>query len=366
MSSSSLSETTPPPAEPAPLPPRPRAPMALVVLATLAVGYTLWAAQSVILPVLLAMFFALVGNPIIRLLQKLHLPRMLAALLVVAGGLAASGALAVQLAGPATEWVQQAPQQMRQISRQVQALVKPMQQANQAAESFARAAGGEGNRKVQVVRTQLDDPYKALVRTPKLAASVLAVVLLTLFFMIYGDSLQRNVIALIPNRQQKRFTSEILRSMEREISRYVLTITVINTLLGLVLVGVLLLLGIDLPDALLWGTVAALLNFAPYVGPLIGIMLMLLVGFVEFRDPLTATLPALCYLALHTLEGQLITPIVLGRSMAISPLMLILALMLFGWLWGMVGLLLAVPLLVCVKLVLTRLDGMHGWAKLLE
>ncbi|MNM84933.1 AI-2 transport protein TqsA [compost metagenome] len=340
--------------------------MALVVLATLAVGYTLWAAQSVILPVLLAMFFALVGNPIIRLLQKLHLPRLLAALLVVLGGLAASGALAVQLAGPATEWVQQAPQQMRQISRQVQALVKPMRQANLAAENFARAAGGEGNRKVQVVRTQLDDPYKALVRTPKLAASVLAVVLLTLFFMIYGDSLQRNVIALIPNRQQKRFTSEILRSMEREISRYVLTITVINTLLGLVLVGVLLLLGIDLPDALLWGTVAALLNFAPYVGPLIGIMLMLLVGFVEFRDPLTATLPALCYLALHTLEGQLVTPIVLGRSMAISPLMLILALMLFGWLWGMVGLLLAVPLLVCAKLVLTRLDGMHGWAKLLE
>src|SRR5690606_21471708 len=132
-----------------------------------------------------------------------------------------------------------------------------------------------------------------LVRTPKLAASVLAVVLLTLFFMIYGDSLQRNVIALIPNRQQKRFTSEILRSMEREISRYVLTITVINTLLGLVLVGVLLLLGIDLPDALLWGTVAALLNFAPYVGPLIGIMLMLLVGFVELRDTLTATLRAL-------------------------------------------------------------------------
>ncbi|MGH8053891.1 MAG: AI-2E family transporter [Stenotrophomonas sp.] len=364
--SSPLPEIPPSTSEATPLPPRPRAPMALVVLATLAVGYTLWAAQSVILPVLLAMFFALVGNPIIRVLQKLHLPRLLAALLVVLGGLSASGVLAVQLAGPATEWVQQAPQQMRQISRQVQALVKPMQQANLAAESFARAAGGEGNRKVQVVRTQLDDPYKALVRTPKLAASVLAVVLLTLFFMIYGDSLQRNVIALIPNRQQKRFTTEILRSMEREISRYVLTITVINTALGLVLVGVLLLLGIDLPDALLWGTVAALLNFAPYVGPLIGILLMLLVGFVEFRDPLTATLPALCYLALHTLEGQLITPIVLGRSMAISPLMLILALMLFGWLWGMVGLLLAVPLLVCIKLVLSRLDGMHGWAKLLE
>ena len=346
--------------------PRPRAPTALLVLATLAVGYTLWAAQSVILPVLLAMFFALVGNPIIRALQKVRVPRFLAAVLVVLGGLAGSGVLAVQLAGPARDWVQQAPQQLRQISRQVQALVKPVQQANQVAESFARAAGGEGNRKVQVVRTQLDDPYKVLVRTPKLAASALAVVLLTLFFMIYGENLQRHVLALLPNRQQKRFTAEILRSIEHEISRYVLTISVINVLVVLALAGALVLLGIDLPDALLWGTVAALLNFAPYVGALIGIALMLLVGFVEFRDPLTAALPALCYLALHTLEGQLVTPVVLGRSMAISPLMLILALMLFGWLWGMVGLLLAVPLLVCVKLVLTRLDGMQGWARLLE
>ncbi|MOA38687.1 AI-2 transport protein TqsA [compost metagenome] len=111
---------------------------------------------------------------------------------------------------------------------------------------------------------------------------------------------------------------------------------------------------------------AALLNFAPYVGPLLGVALMLLMGFVEFRDPLQALLPAAAYLALHTLEGQLVTPIVLGRQMKLSPLVLILALMVFGWAWGMIGLLLAVPLLVCIKLVLARLEGMQGWARLLE
>jgi len=241
-----------------------------------------------------------------------------------------------------------------------------VQQANQAAENFARVAGGESSRRVQIVRTQLDDPYKVLTRAPRLAASVLAVVLLTLFFMIYGQNLQKHAIALFPSRQQQRFTTDILRSIEREVSRYVLTITVINTLVGLVFSGVLLLLGISLQEALLWGTVAALLNFAPYVGPLIGVALMLLMGFVEFSDPLKALLPAACYLALHTIEGQVVTPIVLGRSMAISPLILILSLLVFGWLWGMIGLLLAVPLLVCVKLVLARLDGMHGWARLLE
>jgi predicted PurR-regulated permease PerM len=347
-----MSVPVPPSAEAvvAPPAPRPRAPMSLVILATLAVAFTLWAAQDVVLPILLAMFFALVGNPILRMLQKIWIPRF----------------LGVQLVGPAMEWAQEAPQQLRKVARQVQNLTKPVQQANQAAENFARVAGGEGSRRVQIVRTQLDDPYKVLTRAPRLAASVLAVVLLTLFFMIYGQSLQKHAIALFPSRQQQRFTTDILRSIEREVSRYVLTITVINTLVGLVFSGILLLLGISLQEALLWGTVAALLNFAPYVGPLIGVALMLLMGFVEFSDPFKALLPAACYLALHTIEGQVVTPIVLGRQMAISPLILILALMVFGWLWGMVGLLLAVPLLVCIKLVLARLDGMQGWAKLLE
>lgn len=363
---SAIPDSVPVDGEPTAAAPRPRGPLSLVVLATLAVGFTLWAAQEVILPVLLAMFFALVGNPILRLLQRLWIPRFLGALIVLGLGIGVTGVLAVQLVRPAMEWAQEAPQQLRKIGREIQDLTKPVQQANQAAESFARAAGGDGNRKVQVVRTQMDDPYKVLTSAPRLAASVLAVVLLTLFFMIYGQTLQRHAISLLPTRHQQRFTTDILRSIEREVSRYVLTISVINTLVGLAFAGILVALDVPPPEALLWGTVAALLNFAPYVGPLIGITLMLLMGFVRFPDPLDAALPALCYLGLHTIEGQVVTPIVLGRSMALSPLVLVLALLLFGWLWGIVGLLLAVPLLVCAKLVLSRLDGMQGWARLLE
>ena len=114
------------------------------------------------------------------------------------------------------------------------------------------------------------------------------------------------------------------------------------------------------------GTAVMLLNYAPYVGPLIGIVAMLLVGFISFEEPFQSMLPAVAYLVLHTIEGQIVTPIILGRRMALSPLVLILALMLFGWLWGIIGLLLAVPLLVCVKLVLARVEGMEGWARLLE
>ena len=347
--------------------PRPRASIAVQVLATLAVGYTLYAAQELILPVLLAMFFALIGNPILRMLQRFWIPRFFGAVLVLALGLVGTAALTRQLVVPAGEWIRQVPSQMQELAPKLRNLVRPVREANKAAENIARAAGGESSgAPVRVVRTEVNDPYKALTATPRLVASVLAVVLLTFFFMVYGESLQRNAIALLPGRQQKRITVDILQSIEHEISRYVFTISMINALFGLAFAGALFYLQVPLNEALLWGTMAALLNFAPYVGPLIGIIVMLLMGFVAFNDPLHSLLPAGIYLLLHTFEGQLITPIILGRRMALSPLILILGLMVFGWTWGIIGLLLAVPLLVCVKLVLGKIEGMEGWAKLLE
>ena len=353
-------------AAPAPVP-RPRASIAASVLATLAVGYTLWAAQDLILPVLLAMFFALVGNPIIRLLRRLYVPRFISAILVLSLGMVATLALGRQLAQPAGEWIREAPRELRDLAPKLRTLTKPVTEANRAAENIARAAGGESSKSVTVVRTEANDPYKVLTSTPRAIASVLAVVLLTFFFMVYGGALQRNAVALLPSRQQKKLTVEILQSIETEISRYVFTISIINLMVGLVFAGLLhFALAVPPDEALLWGTMAALLNFAPYVGPLIGMIVMLLMGFVSYDDPLQTLLPALIYLGLHTLEGQIVTPIVLGRRMALSPLVLILALMVFGWLWGIIGLLLAVPLLVCVKLVLARVEGFEGWAHWLE
>ncbi|TZF81923.1 AI-2E family transporter [Cognatilysobacter lacus] len=355
----------PPPAEPSTSPPRPRAPAAVVVLAVLAVGFTLWAAQGLVLPVLLAMFFALVGNPIIRVLKRLYVPRFLGALLVITLGFAGTVVLVEQLVQPATQWIHDAPSGIRSIAPKLRAMIKPVHEANQAAQRLASAAtAGSGDSRT-VVRTETRDPYHWLASTPKIVSSILAVVLLTFFFMVYGENLQRHALGLLSSRQKQRITVDILASIEREISRYVLTITVINFVVGAVIAGLLVWFGVPPQEALLWGTMAFLLNFAPYVGPLLGILTLLIMGFLRYHDWM-AFAPAGIYLLVHTLEGQLLTPIVLGRSMRLSPLVLILALMVFGWVWSMVGLLLAVPLLVCVKLVLSRIEGMEGWARLLE
>ena len=256
----------------------------------------------------------------------------------------------------------------RQLAPKLRELTKPVQDANKAAENFARAAAGtQTGRQPQVVQATPDDPYGKLLATPRVLASLLAVVLLTFFFMVYGENLQRNAIALLAGRQQKKFTVEILHSIEREVSRYVLTISLINIALGLAIAGCLYAIaGIDLQSALLWGTMAMVLNYAPIVGPLIGVAVMLVMGIVTEPDLAHALIPGAIYLGLHTLEGQIVTPVVLGKRMAISPLLLMIALMVFGWAWGIVGLLLAVPLLVCLKIVLAKLDGMEGWARLME
>ena len=345
---------------------RPRASAALVVLATIAALFTLWATRDLLIPLLLAMFFALIGNPIIRALKRIYLPRFLGALLVLVGGLAGTGFLVNQLVEPATTWVHKAPAELRALAPKLRTLMRPMQEASTAAQSIAQAASTGSTRRTTIIKTEVNDPWSAFTSTPKRIASVLAVILLTYFFMVFGDGFQRKAIAMLPNRHQKRVTADILMSIEHEMSRYVLTITLINCIVGALLAGMLFAIGVPPQQALLWGTLAALLNYIPYVGPMMVVGVMLLVGFISFNDVFASMLPALAYLGLHVLEGEIVTPIVLGRRMAISPLVLILALMVCGWMWGIAGLLLAVPMMVCVKIVLSKIDGLTGWANLLE
>ena len=350
--------------------PRPRASMAVLVLATIAVVAVAWLAQSVILPVLLAIFLSLIGNPIIRALRKLYLPRTLAAILVVAGGLMLTGVLVAQLIEPAKEWAHDVPKQVSKLTPKIKTLIKPVQDANRVAENIAHAAGSTATtaQKPMVVRaTSEEDKVISLATTPKHLTQVFSVILLTLFFMIFGENLQRHAIDLLPGWRKKKLTVEILQAIEREMSRYVLTISAINLAMGFAIaLGLYFIAGMNLQEALLWGTMAALLNFAPYLGPAIGVLVMLVVGFVQEDQLWLALLPAGIYLALHTLEGQIVTPVIIGKRLAISPLILMVALLVFGSGWGIVGLLLAVPLLACVKIVLSKIEGMQGWARLLE
>jgi len=364
-----------PTAQPAPVvvpvpaedePPSYRAPVRLIAL-IVSLG-ACWLASGLLIPVMLAMLIALLCNPLVARLRKLWIPRWIGSLLVVVGGLVLSVWLSSLLIGPAADWVKQAPTELRQLAPKFKQITRKVEQANKAAASIVRAAGATPAPPSTAVEDKPTPPnlWSLVSAAPRVLASVLAVVLLAYFFLVYGQDLQRQAIARLPRAKHQEITVEILKRIEADLSHYVLTISLINVCLGAVLAGALYWLGLGIGDALLWGTLAALLNYVPYVGPLSGVALLALVGVVAFDQPGHMLIPPALYLALHVTESQIVSPIVLGRRMAISPLVLLLWLMLWGFLWGVAGLLLAVPMLASMKIVAERVPGWEPWARLIE
>jgi predicted PurR-regulated permease PerM len=364
---SDTTPATPPPVDPPARPRRARLAAPLYILAGLALLYTAWLAGPLIVPVLVAIFLALVGNPVVRIFERLWIPRWIGSLGVIFGGLAALALLANVLVEPAAEWVQQAPSEVRQHAPKLRALTAPFEEASSAAsESLLELSGRPQPVPEAAEETAGNELWAVLSGTPITLASVGAILLLSYFFLVFGGSLQQRVVALFPDRARKRVTVDILRTVQVEVSRYVFTITVINLVLGVLTAVALWLIGLDIEDALLWGFFVALLNYAPYVGPLVAAIALTLVGMVAFDELWHALMVPAAYLALNVLEGQFLTPIILGQRMRISPLILLLWLLLWGWIWGVVGLLLAVPMLVTLKIIASRVEGWQGWASVME
>jgi len=332
---------------------------ALVIIVGL---YTCYFASSLILPLVMAAFFAMLLSPLINRAPLRWLPRGLAALMLVSALVGSLGAVAVFVARPASEWARNTPFLLREAAPKIKAMIEPIQDARRASESFDEFTGGDASAGERiVVRPPTADLLSA---TPRVLGSVLAVLLLTFAFLVYGDDVLNKLLRLRRTRAQKRLTADIVQHIQSDLSRYVLTISATSAVLGGVKALYLWYLGVE--DPLLWGVLAAALNLTPFVGPLLMAMLLSLVGLSQFDTLGAALLPAAGFLVLHALESNLLTPMVLGRTMRINPLAIILWLLLWGWLWGVVGLLVAVPMLVCLKIVASRVEAWQGWSKLLE
>jgi predicted PurR-regulated permease PerM len=359
---------------PAPLLPSPTAHWGPVhLLAVLVFVAGCWAGRELLVPILLGLFLSLVANPVVWKLQQLRMPRWLAGMFVVFGGLALAVTLTTQLATPAGDWLQRAPTALREVAPKLRGLVRQVNEANKAAASVVSAASATPapSTRAQAAALAQAQPkppnlWTLLRGAPRLIAVIGAVILLSYFFVVFGVDLQRRAIALLPYRHQKRLTAEILQTIEFELSRYVLTISTINFVLGCLVAAGLVLVGLPLGDAILWGALGGVLNFAPYIGPVIGVSMLTVVGVVGFDQPWRMLMPPLVYLALQLLETQVVTPIILGKRWLISPLVVLLWLLFCGWLWGIPGVLLAVPILVCFKIVTERVEGLQGWAKVIE
>ena len=267
---------------------------------------------------------------------------------------------------PALQAAENAPRTAYRLKQRVLALTRePMQQADAVGKAMDVIGELRGQKKGQTV-TVVDPAQNgdALSRFSDALTTTASVLILIYFLLVYGENGLRRVVEVAPSLSDKRRTVAVVRSVQAELSRYVLTITSINIALGVAATALFYALGVE--DYLLWGAMAALLNFAPYLGPLVGFLLMLAVGLLQFDQAGAQLAPAAGYLALNILESQAITPMILGRNFSLNPPIILIWLLLWAWLWGMAGLLLAVPLLVCFKVLLAHHPNYGHWARALE
>jgi len=331
---------------------RNRLQIAIVVILTL---YTCVVAEAVIVPVLVGILFGLMLAPPVRLLERSHVPRLIGSLFAVATTIAVLGIAIMALASPAREWTQRMPRAMERIETVLRDIRRPLQAATDATRELGKLTQmDDGTSPVRVVDSGQGAFAQALSAAPAVLAGIIISILLTFLFLLHGDDLLRKFVTLAPHLRAKRDLVEATRHAQSELSMYVITITLINAGLGLATAGALWLLHVR--DPLLWGGIAAILNYAPFIGPLLTAVALLVVGFAEFTTPTMALAPPAAFLGLHLLEGQLLTPHLVGRRLALDPVVVFLAMLVLGWMWGVVGLLLAVPLITCAKIIAERVE----------
>lgn len=333
----------------------------LNALLMLALAYTVTLVKALLIPLVLAAFLGVALNPIVARAARWRVPRWLSALvlmLVLMGGV---GAGATALAQPALGWFHDAPAALRNFVPKLKGITQPLEAASRATQSLV---GGQAAVRVQPPRQAAVaiTAWDVLAAAPKVLAAVLTVALLVFFFLIYGDDLLRRLVEIVPNFRHKRHAVSIVRSIQTEVSHYILTTALINISLGAITAGMLWLLHV--PDPLLWGCIAMIANFIPYVGAITTTTILLLVGMMNFREVTHAVLPALVFACITVVEGNMITPMILGRRMRVSPVAILIWLLLWGFLWGIPGALLAVPMLTSAKLIAERVRG-WGWFALM-
>jgi predicted PurR-regulated permease PerM len=323
--------------------------LALTGLFVLAAFYTLYLGRSFFLPIVLAILLSFLLRPVVRGLKRLHIPDGLGAGFVVLGLLGLLGGGVYELAGPAYEWIEEAPRSLRKVERKLRELKKPVQtvsKATEQVEKIAEVTGGRESEKVTVTTETLGQ--RVFSRATNLVTNGVVMFILLYFLLASGDLFLRKLIKVTPNLADKKRAVDIARQIETEVSTYLATITLINLILGLAVWGLMTLIG--LPNPLLWGVLAAVANYIPYLGAIVMMAVLTMVGFLTFPDLGHALMPVGAFIGLNVLESYLLTPLILGRRLTLNPVVIFLGLTFWGWIWGITGALLAVPIMVVIKI----------------
>ncbi|XHM78804.1 AI-2E family transporter [Mesorhizobium sp. ANAO-SY3R2] len=334
----------------------------LFVLAVLAATYI---ASSIVLPVVLAFVLKLLLQPTVRILERLHIPRAIGALLSIILVIGTLAGFIVALSGPAENWAQKLPQGIPRLEAHLMPLnstIEVLRSAIQQAEQIVNASEQKGSTVTLGGDHGLAGALISGVRS--ILDGLFTTILVLYFLLMSGDKFLRRLVEILPKFSDKRQAVEISQQIEGDISAYLVTITAMNAVVGAATAAMMYLCGVS--DPLLWGAAAFLLNYIPFLGPLFGIGIFLLVGMLTFDSLWWALLPPALYLGIHMIEGETLTPMLLARRFTLNPVLVVLSLIFWFWMWGAPGAILAVPILAMLKIVSDRLQPLKALGHFLE
>jgi predicted PurR-regulated permease PerM len=325
----------------------------------------LYYGRALLLPIVLAVLFNLLLSPAVRALKRVGVPRGLGALMVL---LAVIGALSVavwQLSGPAAQWMERTPSVARELRQKLRPLQESVRQVQKATEEVEKAADVAEPKPVQRVKVAGPTLMERLMdHAQDIAVGGFVMLILLYFLMASDDFFLRKMVRIAPTLRNKIRAVEIGRSIEMEIGRYFAAFTLLNIALGTLVAVVMYFLG--LPNPALWGAVVALLNYVPYLGPVISLTLITLVSLLTFDTLPQALVPPLVYMVIDAIEGNVVEPLLFGRSLSLNPIAIFVSLLFWGSLWGAAGILLAVPVLISVKVACQHIESLNGVAEFLD
>jgi predicted PurR-regulated permease PerM len=337
---------------------------AIVGIFALLVFYFLYFASPILIPIITALLLSMLLAPFVGLLKRVRVPRTLGALIVVVAAVGALFGIAASLRGPAQSWLSE-PQRFSHLEEKLRPITASLEILQYATEQLEKATAPRDRPSIQKVELT-GSGLSGVLSTGigHVASTIAAIIGLLYLFLVSGDTFLRKLVLVTPSLKDKKRAVEIVRNIEIDISFYLLMVASINIAIGFIVTATTGVLGIS--DPFLWGTLAAVLSFAPYVGEFAIVILLSLAGILTFDNLVQAFVAPAVYFVLMTICWQGVVPFVVGRRMTLSPVAVFITIIVLGWMWGVVGALVAVPVLASLKIICERIGPLNPVAEFLS
>jgi predicted PurR-regulated permease PerM len=312
-------------------------------------GVLLYFAQAAFIPIALALLFALVLSSPVEALHRQGLPRSVSATLILVIFLGVTGGAVNLLWEPAQQWLAGAPRVVKIVEQKVGPVARVLRRIDAVTDSAGHLADAGGSTTpARTKATPAPSPSGGLLLSTRTAlVAMMTVVILTLFLLAGGPPMLGRMTASLASDVHSTRVLQVIDAVRSEVGRYYATIALTNVVLGLVTGLVMMALG--MPNPILWGALAGVLNFIPYVGSAATLIVLTVVAIVSFDSVGRVLAVAAIYLGLATIEGQIVQPLLVGQRLKLNPIIVFLALWFGGWFWGIAGIVMAVPSLVALK-----------------